>query len=73
MLPGAAATWVDPEIALNRRWTEQVFPPGRDGLTADDALPFSFVYGGRHSSEFINDCVLSKVMVHTCHRAKQVL
>jgi alpha-galactosidase len=52
----SVAAGVDPEVAFNRRWAQQVFsvkPTGR--LTAAVGLPFSFVYGGKHSSEFIND------------------
>ena len=38
-----------PEVALNRRWAEEMFP----SAPADGPLPFSFVYGGRPSSEFL--------------------
>ena len=35
------------EIGLNRDWAEQAFS------SEDREIPFSFVYGGQHSSEFI--------------------
>ncbi len=38
-----------PEVALNREWAEHTFAE-----SADAAPPFSFVYGGHHSSEFIH-------------------
>jgi alpha-galactosidase len=37
-----------PEVILNREWAERVFAE-----QPDTALPFSFVYGGRPSGEFI--------------------
>ena len=41
------------EISLNRQWAEQAFSPGQGGQAAEHSLPFSFVYGGRNSSEFL--------------------
>ena len=40
---------VDPneEITMNRQWAEQVFS------SSPDYLPFSFVYGGKSSTEFL--------------------
>ena len=38
------------EIALNQSWAEQVFS---DDACTIDQLPFSFVYGGRPSSELV--------------------
>ena len=43
----ASAAPLAPEVALNRRWAEQVFSPQNGGL------PFSFVYGGKHSAKFL--------------------
>lgn len=40
---------VDPEVALNRHWAEQAF----SAQPGECALPFSFVYGGVSSAEFI--------------------
>ncbi|MFH1008003.1 MAG: alpha-galactosidase [Candidatus Latescibacterota bacterium] len=56
MSPGLIAAGADPEVALNSHWADQVFSARPTGRPAGDAsLPFSFVYGGKHSSEFIND------------------
>jgi len=41
------------EVALNRAWAEQVFAFSPDGTTVNPAAPFSFVYGGKHSSALI--------------------
>lgn len=44
----ASARGLDPEVALNRAWAERMFS-GRAGSVP----PFSFVYGGRPSGEFL--------------------
>jgi alpha-galactosidase len=45
----SCAGGADPEVALNCRWADEVF-------SAESAchLPFSFVYGGGHSSELLD-------------------
>ena len=56
MSPESVAAGVDPEVVFNRHWAEKVFSVKAAGRSAGDAsLPFSFVYGGKHSSEFIDD------------------
>jgi alpha-galactosidase len=42
----------DKEIVFNNQWAERVSLKTSE---PDTTLPFSFVYGGRHSSEFISD------------------
>jgi len=56
MLLTAKAHSSDQEVALNREWAEQAF------ARRQDSLPFSFVLGGRHSSEFIHgwNCEVSR-------------
>jgi alpha-galactosidase len=39
---------MEAQVALNRAWAEQAFSANQA------SLPFSFVYGGRHSEEFIH-------------------
>ena len=49
-MPRASRTdAVQPEVALNRAWAQEVFAADRTA-----GLPFSFVFGGRHSSELVN-------------------
>jgi alpha-galactosidase len=48
------------EIAYNIKWAEEAFSGRTRGHQAghlNTGIPFSFVYGGRHSSEFINSWV----------------
>ncbi|MFA5814538.1 MAG: hypothetical protein WC865_02845 [Bacteroidales bacterium] len=45
------------EIAFNRKWAEDAFNARSVGSLSDrlrPSVPFSFVYGGRKSSEFLN-------------------
>ncbi|MCX6225625.1 MAG: alpha-galactosidase, partial [Bacteroidia bacterium] len=45
------------EIAFNRQWAEDAFAARSVGSPSDrlkPPVPFSFVYGGRNSSEFLN-------------------
>lgn len=46
MAGGKQAPTVDPEVSQNKQWAEKAF-------SATGDLPFSFVYGGKPSSEFI--------------------
>ncbi|MHB0999410.1 MAG: alpha-galactosidase [Armatimonadota bacterium] len=53
----SAESWLTDAVKLNMDWGEKAFntKPSADtpGLAADTGLPFSFVYGGKPSSEFI--------------------
>jgi len=45
------------EIAFNRKWAENAFTVGKKSNPYDPmkpGIPFSFVYGGRNSSEFLD-------------------
>jgi alpha-galactosidase len=48
-MQNSAADYMASQVVLNRQWADKVFRPNQA------KLPFSFVYGGRPSQEFIHD------------------
>ena len=47
MAASGAPDWVQDAVELNKAWAESSFSKG------SAQLPFSFIYNGKHSSEFI--------------------
>jgi len=59
-------------VALNQQWAEEVFSESAIGATQTGdgaALPFSFVYGGQHSSSLVGawECQVQDETVDATH------